>query len=170
MKTIYRLLSASGHWHSAVTLMVGVPPAASGKLIDRGIGLLYDDVLNMTWTQNASLSDCRPRPDRWARCLSWADGLVHAGFDDWRLASMDVNGDGFIVDCAVFPVDMSRDNEYGYRFYYNLAGTSGKDKSGNQTTSTGVSVDSIHSVYRFGNFDYFDFDQGGYCKDCSRLH
>ena len=40
-------------------------------------------------------------------------------WDDWRLASMDVNGDNNIVYCSLSTELACRDNELGYMFYQN---------------------------------------------------
>lgn len=62
-------------------LMVG---KAHAILIDRGNGLIYDDVNNISWTQVAGDGVFR----NWAGQVSWADGFTLAGFDDFRLASI----------------------------------------------------------------------------------
>ena len=77
--------------------------AAQATLIDRGGGLIYDDVLDITWLQDANLGGRMS----WNNAVEWTDNLSYGGFDDWRLPSVDVNGDqgisGFfdgIVDCS----------------------------------------------------------------------
>lgn len=55
----------------------------------------------------------------WWGAMAWADQLVYGGFDDWRLPSMDVNGDGVVVNCDVVSEEGCRDNEYGYLFEYD---------------------------------------------------
>lgn len=52
-------------------------------LIDRGDGLIYDDVLDITWLQDAGLGG----EMNWFDAVAWADSLVFGGFDDWRLPS-----------------------------------------------------------------------------------
>lgn len=133
-----------------------------GALINRGGGLIYDDVLNVTWTQNAglALSVNTPGADKWTPFLNWADTLVYAGYDDWRLASMDVNGDQIIVQCGSANEVECRDNEYAYMYYFNLGGNPFEDKSGDQTAVNGVAVDDVWRAYRFGSFDFFDFRFG----------
>ena len=64
--------------------------------------------------------------------LDFADNLVFQGFDDWRLPSMDVNGDNSIVDCNGASELACRDNELGYMYYQNLGGTLFDDLTGNQ--------------------------------------
>ncbi|MBS94194.1 MAG: hypothetical protein CL799_07110, partial [Chromatiales bacterium] len=41
------------------------------SLIDRGGGLIYDDILGITWTQDANING----PDTWANQIAWAAGL-----------------------------------------------------------------------------------------------
>jgi MYXO-CTERM domain-containing protein len=99
---------------AAVTLVTGAAPAA---LVDRGGGIIYDDVLKITWLQdwnyaglhctddsglNPECHVCPPdNPGAWAPWCGeirgampwddarrWAKNLVHGGFDDWRLPAM----------------------------------------------------------------------------------
>ncbi len=72
---------------------------ANGTLIDRGNGLIYDTVLNITWLQDANpcvtLSNCvNPNPGMgfmtWTDANTWASNLVYQGFSDWRLPYISV--------------------------------------------------------------------------------
>ena len=58
--------------------------SAQATLIDRGNGLIYDDVNDISWTQVAGDGVLR----NWAGQVSWADGFSLAGFDDFRLPSI----------------------------------------------------------------------------------
>ena len=94
--------------------------SAQAALIDRGEGFIYDDVLDVTWAQNANINDLMD----WSTAVAWADGYsqthsVYGTFDDWRLADMDVNGDDTIVNCSSASEALCRDNELGYLFYQN---------------------------------------------------
>lgn len=106
-------------------LVVFVSPAYAA-LIDRGDGFIYDDVLDITWTQNAYING----PGTWDAQVAWADGYsqthsVYGTFDNWRLPNMDVNGDNSIVDCATASAADCQDNEYGYLYYqYGISDTS----------------------------------------------
>lgn len=66
-------------------------------LYDRGGGLIYDDVLDVTWLQDANYGagsvyddgiDSSDGRMTWSSALAWADQLVFAGFDDWRLPNV----------------------------------------------------------------------------------
>lgn len=73
---------------------------AQAALHDRGGGLIYDDVLNVTWLQDANYArtsgyDADGAMD-WAQAVAWADQLVYAGFSDWQLPTITpVNGTSF---------------------------------------------------------------------------
>lgn len=73
---------------SLVALLVA-PMPASADFHDRGGGLIYDDDLDITWLQDASYAytsgyDADGRMDRY-QPVEWAEDLVYAGADDWRL-------------------------------------------------------------------------------------
>ena len=97
-------------------LLVGLSGAANATLIDRGSGMIYDDVLDITWLSDANLGGSM----NWDDSVAWADTLIFGGFDDWRLASMDVNMDNMIVDCFSVSEAACQDNELGYMFYQNM--------------------------------------------------
>ena len=102
---------------AVLVLMAG---GAQALLIDRGDGFIYDDVQDITWAQNANING----PADWASQMAWAAGYsqthsVYGTFDDWRLASMDVNGDDTIVNCSSATEAACQDNEYGYMYFQN---------------------------------------------------
>jgi hypothetical protein len=69
--------------------------AAQAALIDRGGGLIYDDVLNVTWLQDANYAKTSGYDAdglmNWSAANAWAAGLVfhdsvrNVDFSDWRL-------------------------------------------------------------------------------------
>jgi len=93
---------------------------ANASLIDRGSGFIYDDVLDVTWLQDANINGL----DTWGNQLAWADGLsvTHNGdiYDDWRLPSA-LNGDGS-GPCTGYSCTSS---EMGSLFYDTLGNTAG---------------------------------------------
>jgi uncharacterized protein DUF1566/PEP-CTERM motif-containing protein len=135
---------------------IGTTQAA---LFDRGSGLIYDDALNITWLQNANLGAGSAFDDgssstdgrmTWDSAVAWADDLSFGGFDDWRLASMDVNDDDTIVNCNGATETACRDNELGYMFYQNLGGTVGTNLTGNQAPFE--NIESIHWYWSGNKF------------------
>ncbi len=76
--------------------------SAQSALIDRGEGFIYDDVLDVTWAQDANIRDGEgidgSGQDIWDNQVAWAAGYsqthtVYGTFDDWRLPTA-LNGDG----------------------------------------------------------------------------
>ena len=119
--------------------------SAEAALIDRGSGFIYDDVLDITWAQEAAGVASGDVP--WDYQVAWADGYsqthsVYGTFDDWRLPSMDVNGDDTIVWCEPpYSEAPCQDNEYGYMYFQNgvtpaLTGLFTNVLSGNYWSST----------------------------------
>jgi len=93
-----------------------LPGHAHATLFDRGGGLIYDDVLDITWLQDANyaatsgwaaanivdngisatnniFADGRMG---WNAAEAWADQLLYGGHDDWRLPTLGpLNGSTF---------------------------------------------------------------------------
>ena len=111
--------------------------AAQATLWDRGGGLIYDDVLKITWLQDANYAktsgyDADGKMD-WNAARAWADGLNYfdsvrkVTWSDWRLPSVSpVNGTAFNDD---WRYDGSTDEGYNitnpasemsYMYYVNL--------------------------------------------------
>ena len=73
-------------------------PTAQAVLFDRGGGLIYDDVFDITWLQDANLCATNPANPacvaananangsmNFANANIFANNLVFGGFDNWRL-------------------------------------------------------------------------------------
>jgi Protein of unknown function (DUF1566)/PEP-CTERM motif len=78
----------------AMLLLLGTTGIAGATLYDKGGGLIYDDVLEITWLQNANYgagsiydngSNTTDGKMTWDNAVAWADSLVYGGYDDWRL-------------------------------------------------------------------------------------
>jgi hypothetical protein len=74
MKKIYMFLMT-------LMLLLGLSVSAHATLTNMGDGTIYDTDLQLSWLQNANTNG---KVDWWAN-LNWADNLVFAGFDNWRL-------------------------------------------------------------------------------------
>jgi hypothetical protein len=74
------------------------------KLFDRGAGLIYDDLLDITWLQYANYSG---QTMTWDEATNWAGNLMYQGYDDWRLPVSDTSCSGY--SCT--------QSEMGYMFY-----------------------------------------------------
>ncbi len=102
---------------------------ANAVLIDRGNGLIYDTVLNITWTQDANLcvalNNC-VNPDSlgrmsWSNANTWAANLVYAGLSGWRLPRVS-SGSASTTSgvCNTPSACVASSNELGYMFQFNL--------------------------------------------------
>lgn len=89
-----------------LVLVIGSAGVANGALWDRGGGLIYDDVLNITWLQDANYARTSGYDDdgrmQWNQAAEWADGLSYydsvrgVTWTDWRLPDTGpVNGQLF---------------------------------------------------------------------------
>lgn len=100
-------------------VLVSLPTTAA--LIDNGGGLIYDDVLDITWAQ----PDTTVRT--WNDANAWADGLTLGGATEWRLPYVSVAEEAGptdnIINCGVGNEEACRDNELGYMYWQNLGGT-----------------------------------------------
>jgi len=81
MKKVISLLS--------LLLALVIAENSEAALYDRGTGMIYDDVLKITWLQNANYaltsgydSDGKMT---WGEAMNWADQLNYGGYTDWRL-------------------------------------------------------------------------------------
>jgi hypothetical protein len=130
---------------------------AQASLVDRGEGMIYDDVLDVTWLKDANYAKTsgytyEGEPGwlkgtgqmNWSRATEWAENLSYGGYNDWRLPS--VNPVNFERMQHSSSNDGSTDiginisstqSEMGYMFYQNLgnAGCNGTDLC---LTNTGI--------------------------------
>jgi PEP-CTERM motif-containing protein len=137
---------------TAGLLSSGVAQAA---LNDRGGGLLYDDVLNVTWLQDANYAktsgvnaDGRLNwgaANTWAANLSFHDSVRNVDYTDWRLAANTPVGANWNYN---FLTNGSTDygynitspaSELSYMYYVNLGLKAPMSTSGaNQEADLGV--------------------------------
>lgn len=98
----------------AQLLGMGVSQAA---LIDRGGGLIYDDVLDVTWMQNANYADTHfsfAGAQSYVDNLSYYDSVRGVTWDDWRLPTA-------VNDISSWGWDPTGQNsELSYMYYINL--------------------------------------------------
>jgi hypothetical protein len=91
---------------------------AQAALIDRGGGLLYDDVLNVTWLQDANYAktsgyDADGLMD-WSAAKTWASGLNISRFAGESLTGWRLPASGDYYDIT------SPNCEMSYMYYVNL--------------------------------------------------
>jgi hypothetical protein len=79
----------------AMMLLFTFAIPAKATLYDRGMGLIYDDVLDITWMQNANYAGITMT---WDDAMASVEGIVFQGYDDWRLPTTDTSCSG--KDCT----------------------------------------------------------------------
>lgn len=113
-----------------VLAAAAMAPQAQAALVDRGGGMLYDTVLDITWLADANYArtsgyDADGRMTL-AEAFNWVDNLVYGGFSDWRLPSISRDHPGGV---NVVSYDGSTDfgynitslsSELSYMYYVNL--------------------------------------------------
>ena len=72
-----------------LTLIITTPLRA--ELWARGSGLIYDDILDITWLGHANYFG---KTMVWNEAMSWADNFVFQGYSDWRLPASDTSCTG----------------------------------------------------------------------------
>jgi hypothetical protein len=142
-------------------ISIGIMEEGQAALLNRGGGLIYDDVLDITWQQNANLAattdfgvegiDANGYMN-WQTAQTWIQAMNnenYLGYNDWRLpiTAGILNPFGVFgpIDCLYVTEEVARGNEMGYLFYYTLNG----QKDQNLTGSQGPFID-IKGVYWFG--------------------
>ena len=120
--------------------------STNAALYDRGNGLIYDDVLDITWLQDANYAHTSGyaaanavggmhsgsnniQPDGamgWDAATTWATQLEYDGYDDWRLPSANLINASDPCDASDGSCDFGYNNttgELGHMFYNNLGNT-----------------------------------------------
>lgn len=113
---------------------------AHANLINRGNGMIYDDVLDITWLQDTNFAQTSGYDSdgrmNWYEASRWAENLVYGGYDDWRLPTLDENVDGNNYfnggdKGEGYNITDPNASEMGYMYYVNLGNLSSYDKFGN---------------------------------------
>ncbi len=111
-------------------LLLGFTHSAKAALHDRGAGLIYDDILDITWMGNANYGGITMN---WDNAINWAESLDYQDFQDWRLPATDISCTG--KSCT--------DSEMGHLF----------ESSGITYESPGQFTDVKNFMYWSGNED-----------------
>lgn len=150
-KLTYRVRGGNGVRGLAMAVLLGLGGASHAALIDRGNGLIYDDVLDITWLQDANYAqtsgyDADGRMT-WAAAKAWVDQLVYEGYDDWRLPTLGpINSSSF---------DDGFSNNATTDFGYAKTTTDGSDGGWRDGSGSPVS--------EMGHMFYVNLGNLGYC-------
>ena len=145
----------------AISILLVASFSASAALFDRGNGMIYDDVLDVTWLQDVNYAkssgyDANGFMD-WNESTTWAESLSYGGYNDWRLPSVSpINGVSFQIDWSNGdPYEGSLDGGYNvgqvgsasegfigselaYMFYVNFGASAALNVDGTFNSSNGV--------------------------------
>lgn len=129
-------------------------PAAQAALFDRGGGLLYDDILDITWLQDANYAKTSGYDSdgsmSWDAANTWVSNLVYhdternVDYTGWRLPSVKPIGTEFNYQWNFDGTTdegyniTSPNSELSYMYYVNLGLTGWYFPSGAHPTSFGV--------------------------------
>ena len=134
---------------AAGVLMIFGARSSQATLFERGSGLIYDDVLDITWMQDANYSvtsgywdtlgyndpQWSPGMMTWSEALQWTSQLQYGGYTDWRLPEiLPVNGvsynytfadngstdDGYNISASGTVYEGSTGSEQANLFYSSL--------------------------------------------------
>ena len=126
--------------------------SAQAALYDRGNGMIYDDVLEITWLQDANYAmtsgdDADGLMD-WQQANDWAAQLDFGGYNDWRLPSANlINADD---PCSLScNLGYNGNSEMGHMYYNNLGNVGMLDSNGN-----------LQPGYGLTNSDFIDGGNG----------
>lgn len=156
----------------ALLVLVGglVSGAAQAALHDRGGGLVYDDVLDVTWLADANYAKTSgydtdglmtwEQAMEWAASLSYFDSVRGVTWDDWRLPTVtdtgpsgcDVNDCGFHVQSVSATEDGTVVvlSEMAHMYYVNLGFKGYYSRSGFNQSGWGIFEDGTLGGERDG--------------------
>ena len=85
---------------AAAAALVALSGAAQAALVNRGGGMIYDTVRNITWLVDMNYAQTSGHTGTgvnangrmtWDAATDWANNLVYGGFSDWRLPTLNPN-------------------------------------------------------------------------------
>ncbi len=150
---------------SLATLILGLFLAlpSQAALIDRGGGLIYDDVLNITWLQDANYAKTSNYDAdgqmNWSAATTWADTLVYhdnvrnVDYSDWRLPTLNASD----TSCSIyrsggnFPKGFYATGCAGGELSHLLVADLGNKANKSVLNQTGDTAEQIANLALFSN-------------------
>lgn len=109
----------AGALAAAITCSAG---GAHGALIDRGNGMVYDTVLDITWLQDVMYARTSGADAdgvfNYQSANAWANNLVYNGFDDWRLPTLTPVNGGAQFSSVDAGARYDGSSDYGFNIAY----------------------------------------------------
>jgi PEP-CTERM motif-containing protein len=144
----------------AMVINVAVAINSNAELINRGGGLIYDSVLDITWLQDVNYAQTSGYDTNglmsWYEATSWVDGLEYfdpvrgAVWNDWRLPGV------VDVPCVLGAAgvsnnfyNISTNSEMGY-MYYNTLGNLGYQSIDGSSPQEGWGLNNIGPFINLG--------------------
>jgi len=95
-------------------LVLGQAGMAQAALVDRGGGMIYDNLLDVTWLQDANYAQTSgydvDGKMNWNDATAWVAGLTYGGYSDWRLPTANpINGSSYS-----YGLSYAGTTDYGY--------------------------------------------------------
>ena len=147
----------------------GVTVSAQAALYDRGNGLIYDDVLNITWLQDANYAQTSgyvsDNKMNWFDATEWAAQLEYEGYDDWRLPSARLMNAENPCGANDGSCDYGYNNttsELGHMFYNNLGYDGRYDTNNNSQPNFGGTNASFNDASSNTTISFTNVQQGFY--------
>lgn len=152
----------------SLILFLGSANLGNATLWDRGGGLIYDDVLNVTWLQDANYAKTSGYDDdglmTWSQAKTWVSGLDVNGITGWRLpTTVDRPWGPNCYDGSTSNGYNITSSEMGYMFYTELGNKGRFDVYGNELssgfglTNTGAFT-NLQSYYYWSDTNYSFFE------------
>jgi len=167
--------------HALAVCTILMIDSAHAQLFDRGGGLLYDDVLNVTWLQDANYAKTSgydadgwmywQEAQNWTANLVFHDSVRNVDYSDWRLPHvLPVNGASFnYLSSYDGSTDWGYNNtspnsELSYMYYANLGLKGFRDPAGTMRTDWGIFGDGSDDGHD-GVDGYYDQNDVGLVKN-----
>ena len=123
----------------------GLSSVIRSDLVDRGHGLIYDPIMDITWLQDANYAKTSGHDDdgkmNWHHAKAWVNNLNYKGITGWRLPSANMMNPTSPCWAYDGSCDMGYNNttgEMGYMFYNHLGNLSKYDTDGYFQSGYGV--------------------------------
>ncbi|MDB4431206.1 DUF1566 domain-containing protein [Pseudomonadales bacterium] len=166
----------------ACLFVVVVSSSSHAALYDRGNGLIYDDVLNITWMQDANYAQTSGYAAAnasgffnygysniqadggmgWDAANTWAAQLEYGGFDSWGLPSAQLMDATNPCDANDGSCDAGFNNvtgELAHMFYTNLGNAAGDSILNNVSFTDAALGGGIETFSNVQGYTYWLSDQ-----------